>query len=97
LPKILPPPEVAVHEATKEERAGLRTPALTKKVTWNYPETKYVIYSRPDIAIVPGDHEERRAKFPDIYNLIEYDRQRQGVARTVRYAEVVRARGEEGK
>lgn len=82
-PKVMEA-QVTLAEASPQELARLRNPALTKKVAWYYPETKYVIYARPDVAVVPGNHEKRRELFPDVYNLIEYDRQRQTVARTVR-------------
>jgi hypothetical protein len=88
-------PKVEVVDASKEEIAALRNPALTKKVTWVYPITRYVIYVRPTIALVPGDHEQRRKAFPDIYNLIEYDRRRQNIATTITYPQIIQAREEE--
>ncbi|MCI0683424.1 MAG: serine/threonine protein kinase [Gemmataceae bacterium] len=90
LPKI-EQPAVAIVDASADEIAGLRDRSLTKKVTFHYPQTEYTIYARPHIEVVPGNHDERREKFPDIYTLIEYDRLRQTPATTVREAAVMEA------
>lgn len=88
-------PKVDVVDASKDEISRLRNAALTKKITWEYATTKYVIYARPSVGLVPGNHEERRKAFPDIYNLIEYDRQRQNTATIITFPQILNARQEE--
>src|SRR5262249_30697418 len=57
-----------------EERQALRNPALTRKVLFRYPSgTSHVLYTRPDVRVVPLSI-ERRLDFPAIYRLIELDR-----------------------
>jgi hypothetical protein len=85
---ILPRPETgkpAIDESDtpSPELAGLRNSKLTRKLTLRYPTCTYVVYTRPDIVIVPGDQEERRVNFPEIHNLIELNRKRSFSAHTV--------------
>src|SRR5262249_1151026 len=70
-------PKIDTTQATGAERATLRNPDLIQKVTWSYERTEYVIYCRPGTQVVPGNHEERQAAFPEIYFIIEADRRRQ--------------------
>jgi hypothetical protein len=60
-------------------------------MTVKYRSPAYVIYTNPDTVVVPGDHEERRLKFPEIHNLIELDRQRQFSAYTVTWPQLQQA------
>lgn len=82
MPKISTP-QIEITEVTAAERASLRNPDLIEKVAWKYEKTEYVIYFRPGTKIVPGDHEERKNQFPEIYEIIELDRRRQSNARTI--------------
>src|SRR5262249_2849960 len=75
-------PVIDQSDAGPSESALLRNPKLTRKLTLRYPICTYVVYARPDIVVVPGDHDERRAEFPEIHNLIELYRQQQFSART---------------
>jgi hypothetical protein len=78
-------PDIQHEPANADEIAQLRDPRLTKKFHWRYKSgTAYVIYARPDTVAVPGDHELRRAQFPEIYALIEADRGRQELGRIIR-------------
>ena len=85
---ILPRPEtgkpaIDQSDTPSPELAGLRNSKLTRKLTLRYPTCTYVVYTRPDIVIVPGDQEERRVNFPEIHNLIELNRKRSFSAHTV--------------
>ena len=85
---ILPRPEtgkpvIDQSDTPSPELTGLRNSKLTRKLTLRYPTCTYVVYTRPDIVIVPGDQEERRVNFPEIHNLIELNRKRSFTAHTV--------------
>ena len=99
---ILPKPEtgrpvIDQSDAGPSESALLRNSKLTRKVTLHYPTCTYVVYARPDIVVVPGDHDERRVNFPEIHNLIELDRQQQFSARTVTNEKLLEALGKAKK
>jgi hypothetical protein len=92
MPKI-GPPLLAAEVATPAEIARLRTPELTRKLTLRYPQTEYVLFTWPTIQVIPSDGEERKRQFPEIHNLIELDRSRQNVARTITLADLRQAEG----
>jgi hypothetical protein len=93
---ILPKPEtgepvIDQADAGARELISLRNPKLTRKLRLHYPTCTYVVYTRPDIVIVPGDHDKRRADYPEIHNLIELYRERQFSARTIMPKELLQA------
>lgn len=96
LPK-LDAPEITSADTSTAERAALRNPDLIKKTLWKYQTTQYVIYNRPGTQVVPGNHELRRAQFPDVYDIIEADRKRQATALTISYAQIQAALRAAGK
>jgi hypothetical protein len=76
-------PMIEQSDATSQELLLLRNPKLTRKLTLRYKFCTYVVFTRPDIVIVPGDADQRLADYPEIHNLIELDRDRQYRARTI--------------
>src|SRR5262249_25424060 len=90
LPKITTP-RIDITEATAAERAALRNPDLIQKAVWKYEKTEYVIFIRPGTKVVPGHHEERKKKFPEVYEIIELDRRRKSNAPTVSNARLQQA------
>jgi hypothetical protein len=84
-------PTIDDANAATSERATLRNPQLTRKITLRYRACDYVIYTKPDVIVIPGDHEQRRVEFPEMYNLIELDRERQFKARIITAQRLQRA------
>jgi hypothetical protein len=84
-------PAIETGDANAPELSALRNPKLTRKLTFRYSACDYVIYTSSDVIVVPGDHQERRTKFPEIYNLIELDRLRQFKARIITAEQLQRA------
>lgn len=91
LPK-LDVPTIETTDVTPTEQATLRTPQLTRKVRVRYAATEHVIYTLPDVKVVPGDHTVRQRDFPDVHQLIEADRTRQMKAQTILHTQVEQAR-----
>ena len=94
-----PPFVIETAPVTVAERADLRDPGLTQRLTWSYPDsgTTYVLFTRPDVKVVPGNQEVRKEQFPDIYLLIELDRKRQSNALMIPAAKVKEALEEQRK
>jgi hypothetical protein len=90
-------PKIDTMQTTGAERAALRNPDLIQKVVWSYDRTEYVIYCRPGTQVVPGNHEQRRAQFPAVYEIIEADRRRQGDAPHISNARLQQALREVGR
>jgi hypothetical protein len=84
-------PRIEISDVSDGERAGLRNPDLIQKAVWKYDQREYVIFFRPGTKIVPGNHEERKVQFPEIYELIELDRKRQLTAPMIRDASLQQA------
>lgn len=96
MPKINGP-HVESTAATGAELTSLRNPRLTQKVTLRYDnalKTTYTVFARPEVQIVPGEHEARKQAFPEIHALIELDRQRQMNAPTISWTAIARALSE---
>jgi hypothetical protein len=76
-------PTIDANDASAPERSELRNPVLTRKVIVRYPSCEYVIFTNPDVVVIPNNPEERRVRFPEVHNLVELDRARQFSARTI--------------
>jgi len=91
MPKLAKP-TIEISPVTDPEKAGLLNSDLTQKAVWKYAKTEYTIFFRPETRIVPGDHAERKVQFPEVYEIIELDRKRQGNALSVSNTQLKQAR-----
>jgi tRNA A-37 threonylcarbamoyl transferase component Bud32 len=96
MPKIAAP-TIDISETTAAERVALRNPDLIEKAVWKYDHTQYVIFFRPGTKVVPGNHEQRKQQFPEVYDIIELDRRRQSNAPAVSNTQLQQALREAGQ
>ncbi len=89
-------PVIEAADVTAEERQKLRNRGLSYKLRWHYLNgADYMIYTWPTIKVVPAN-EQRKIDFPEIDNIIEFDRKRQNAATTVSNEVVRKALAEDG-